>query len=96
MTYYNDDYSDNQPDDDGGPAFPRPASVDGHHEDCLEAQEGMSRRDWLAGLAMQAILSNPEVDKILKEVVKEGDDVKEMISKHSYKMADTMVKEGNR
>jgi hypothetical protein len=36
---------------DGGPAFPRP------HEGC-NAQDGMSLRDWFAGMAIQSCINN--------------------------------------
>ena len=44
---------------DGGPAFPRPKLGD----DCGRAfgqQDGMSLRDWFAGLAIQSILTSEE------------------------------------
>ena len=42
--------------DDGGPAFPRPASDFPNY-----AQVGMSLRDWFAGQALLGILSAPVV-----------------------------------
>lgn len=39
----------------GGPAFPRPVS-DGEHGQS-PSQEGMSLRDWFAGLAMQRLIT---------------------------------------
>jgi len=49
---------------DGGPAFPMQA-----HEDrtrptvlrCYSTQEGMSLRDWFAGMALQGLLANYEI-----------------------------------
>jgi len=40
---------------DGGPAFPRPAS---QHS---EPQEGMTIRDWLAGQALAGMLACPSI-----------------------------------
>ena len=48
---------------DGGPAFPRAASEytkngtlpDGN--DAIDAQSGMSLRDWFAGMALQGMLA---------------------------------------
>jgi len=48
------------------------------HEDTL----GISRRDWLAGLAMQG------TSQILHDV--------ESITKRAYKMADAMIAEGEK
>lgn len=39
----------------GGPAFPRPNSVDGLAKD--EAQTGMNVRDWFAGQALVGFIS---------------------------------------
>lgn len=46
---------------DGGPAFPRPASTDEHTEPCNHYldQQGMSLRDWFAGQALAGIKPEP-------------------------------------
>lgn len=48
----------------GGPAFPRPVSRKNPIDPSTEqpAQEGMTLRDWFAGMAMQGICANPEND----------------------------------
>lgn len=51
--------------DDGGPAFPRPASedtvngtlADGNH--AVDSQVGMTLLDWFAGMSLQGIRSRP-------------------------------------
>jgi len=97
-----EDYREIIKKDDGGPAFPctEPCSYEdgpgGDRYNIAPIHLGMSRRDWLAGLAMQGMISNPEIDTILKEIYKEGDDVKAILSGHSYKIADAMIKEGNK
>ena len=40
---------------DGGPAFPRSGS------DYVNAQEGMSLRDWFAGQALAGLMANPKM-----------------------------------
>jgi hypothetical protein len=55
--------------DDGGPAFPRTGHrirPDGKsYYETIEAQIGMSLRDWFAGMAMQGMIAsgNPTYDK---------------------------------
>jgi hypothetical protein len=72
--------------DDGGQVYAC-ANQDGH-------QPGITRRDWLAGLAMQGILSNNDAVETL--VYENGTLMDSMgkISRASYLMADTMIKEG--
>lgn len=46
---------------DGGPAFPRPASkginyLTGEEEAIVDPQQGMSLRDWFAGMALQCLV----------------------------------------
>lgn len=61
-------------------AFPMPASENsqgGHHE-----QNGMSLRDWFAGMALQGIVANPEASGSIEE-----------IAHYSYRYADAMLAE---
>ena len=39
----------------GGPAFPRSRSVE--RDDVWDEEEGMSLRDWFAGMALQGLIS---------------------------------------
>ena len=66
---------------DGGPAFPHTGETNGI---TTTEQDGMSRRDWLAGLAMQGLLSSGD---------RRG--TWAILSAMSYKVADTMIAEGN-
>ena len=61
--------------DDGGPAFPR---VEGEH---FFGADGMSLRDWFAGLAMQGILASGD------------DNDSKVIAIGSYGVADAMLDE---
>ena len=58
--------------DDGGPASP--AHID--------SNEGMSLRDWFAGMALSGYLANPDPEMDL---------VIEILAKHSYAIADAML-----
>ena len=42
---------------DGGPAFPRPMSVDSDTATIVASQQGMSLRDWFAGQALAGLLA---------------------------------------
>jgi len=76
--------------DDGGFVYPR---ID---NDGYAISEGIARRDWLAGLAMQAIGQNWTL--ILnamtgKEVLRSR---QEMIATHAYEIADVMIAESKK
>lgn len=70
---------------DGGPAFPFPSGpeprVDSFHERC----EGMSLRDWFAGMALPACISMSGQDGSF-----EGD------AANAYHAADAMLAERNK
>ena len=72
--------------DDGGPVYP---SEQGHIPNGTWNQtyeSGISRRDWLAGLAMQGLLSNPErIESFVEEA-----------SCAAYRLADAMINESNK
>ncbi len=78
----------------GGPAFPNkqqsfmvPADMPKKYVDLLVPIEldnqGMTLRDWLAGMALQGYLSNPAFEPVGAE----------QNSKDAYDLADTMLKE---
>lgn len=73
-------------------AFPRPYSVDdyGDRPQSMDAQEGMSLRDYFAAFAMQAIISTPR-PFIIKETGKEIKEIYE-IAEQAYELADAMLK----
>lgn len=71
---------------DGGPAFARPyaeAKLLHGRDQYFFAQDGMSLRDWFAGMALQGMLSNQYVTKKSYEEVVTG----------SYAYADAMLEE---
>jgi len=63
-------------------------------------QEGITRRDWLAGLAMQAFLQGPSCENMLKKIgdhtymTKIFQELAERVSVKSYEVADAMIAEG--
>ena len=82
--------------DDGGSVYP---TIDG---ETWTHDEGITRRDWLAGLAMQAFLQGPSCEDMLKKI---GDhnymrkifqELTERVSVKSYEVADTMIAEGRK
>ena len=76
---------------DGGPAFPRPDSPN------ASAQYGMSRRDWLAGIAMQGFVSDPQNLIGIREAAEQaGLTAPAMMALTAYGMADAMIAEGDK
>jgi hypothetical protein len=51
------------PINDGGPAFPRPATKGSSGSIIRESQNGMTLRDWFAGQALAGILLNYTTQK---------------------------------
>jgi len=51
---------------DGGPAFPVPT------DPLNPGTNGMSLRDWFAGMAMQGMLSNDEMQEEMRKAVKDS------------------------
>lgn len=64
--------------DDGGPAFPVENDFN------KEYKEGMSLRDWFAGMALQTLLSNDDEGTI------------ESTARDAYRYAAAMLEERNR
>ena len=65
------------------PAFPRPYSHDDYREEVdYLAQDGMTLRDYFASKAMQAMMTDPNLDMGCNTV-----------ATLSYRMADAMMKE---
>jgi hypothetical protein len=71
----------NEPKPDGGPAFARSSQgMDGS----IDCQPGMSLRDYMAGRALQGVLSNPAYN-----IAVPFNDM----AKSAYGLADAMLKE---
>jgi len=68
--------------DTGGPAFPRPSSK--NDDIYVESQQGMSLRDWFAGMALQGLIACPTVRPSMKN---------EEYANISYGLADAMIAE---
>ena len=72
--------------DDGGQVYPIP--------DTLKCNlRGISRRDWLAGLAMQGMLSNSALLPALTDDIFKG---KEALTISAYTWADAMIADGTK
>ena len=81
---------------DGGPAFPRP--IGSTNAGISETgYPGMSRRDWLAGLAMQGFVSDPQNLIGIRDTAEQaGIEAPAMMALTSYKLADAMIAEGDK
>ena len=64
--------------DDGGPAFP---VVESHPDYGTRVHGGMSYRRWLAGMALQGIVSSPSFDEADRGV----------IARTAWKLADAVI-----
>lgn len=71
----------------GGPAFPQHLSTLVSHEWLeKEGQQGMTLRDWFAGMALQGMVAGSQ-----GLVITHGE-----FAKQSYRLADAMLKERNK
>ena len=73
---------------DGGPAFPQPIFLAGNDNtiNVPSTQNGMSLREWFAGMAMQGICARGPIEN-------ETDPSITGVTKHCYRLADAMLKE---
>jgi hypothetical protein len=80
---------------DGGPAFPESVTSCFDGQICTSTGYGvggMSRRQWLAGLAMQGFCSNPRVAEILNaRGTNAADEIMADVALFSYTLADAML-----
>jgi hypothetical protein len=67
--------------DDGGTAFPTADTIYPNGQ-MQFGSNGMSLRDWFAGMAMQGMLSNPELSGSV-----------ELLARESFTYADAMIAE---
>ena len=74
----------------GGAAFARPTSVH-----CYEytATDGMSPRDWFAGMAMQGMLAYGVATVYRERAAEEGIPFSRLLAEESYRHADAMLAE---
>ena len=70
------------PPTDGGPAFPRASGPEPRVDAFTEYHDGMSLRDWFAGMGLCGLSANPRYAKY-----PEGD-----IAHFAYDRADAMLK----
>ena len=72
--------------DTGGPAFPRPASIDEAFSARCKSQTGMTLRDYFAAKAMAALIIGPNMRDDHFD-----DETNEYISCRAYFIADAML-----
>jgi hypothetical protein len=74
--------------DTSGPAFP--VSEDAN----MNEQEGLTKREYFAGLAMQGVLSDADIlNKICKLANKEGIYQESAVGAYAVNLADALLKE---
>lgn len=76
--------------DDGGPAFPRPANPLPHC-DSEYSSEGMSLRDWMAGMAMSGWLASYGFESCHPAAVKDDGKAISDLARCCYLTADAML-----
>lgn len=81
---------------EGGPAFPvlayrQMASGDIGPEPCI--YEGMTLRDWFAGMALQGAWANPDLSRHMTENKMIPHDVRASIASSAYAQAEVMLLE---
>jgi len=93
---------------DGGLVYPGKRHERIEHSDEAKAQAqathswgdvnypGLTRRDWLAGLAMQAVISDHEAMKKLYEKYGGAEETAKYVAKFSYHQADAIIAESNK
>ena len=72
---------------DGGPAFPRTATVLSNTKDD-HMQEGMTRRQWLAGMALAGLLTD---SKLTDRIASKSMGIEKTLARFSYDIADAML-----
>ncbi len=82
----------------GGPAFPRPASIDPTSGDLFDGNrvvpehDGMTLRDYFAGLAMQGLLAGMFDNEVRDNFLDMGNaDTRQWLAARSYAVADAML-----
>lgn len=80
---------DKKPIDDGGPAYP--GSLCANCNDPVEGEyvEGMTLRDWFAGMAMQGLCANKHT--FWDSITLQGSPLR--VAEQSFIIADAMIKE---
>ena len=82
---------------DGGPAFPIAEFYMPNGNLAQVGHPGMSRRDWLAGIAMQGFVSDPQnLIGIRESAEQAGITAPAMMALTAYGMADAMIAEGDK
>lgn len=86
--------------DTGGPAFPRTGQFDndvwkseGGDGIVIDSQNGMTLRDWFAGMALQGMCANPDISKVMADRQMQPSEVRESFALCAYAQADAMILE---
>lgn len=80
--------------DDGGPVHPSPGLIDTTDERS-EDRDGMSLRDWFAGMALQGAIAVGCFEKMCEKGMY-LDDAERQMSTDCYRLADVLIAEKRR
>ncbi len=72
------------------PAFPFPAPIQAGVPIAFDEVQGLTKREWFAGMAMQGILANPQIIEGMGDAERKFEDG----ARFSFRWADAMLKEG--
>lgn len=76
------------------PAFPIPELRNPHTGDVIQqGWEGMSLRDWFAGMALQGMCANPDITSAMSEKGMKPFEIRESFASSAYAQADEMMEE---
>lgn len=84
---------------DGGPAFPRPYGTDEHSSPCNanQDQQGMSLRQWYAGMVLPGIVHAGMTDiDAAKAVLKTGLGVEDSFAIAAFAISDALIAQGDK
>ena len=80
---------------DGGYVYPMRMTIEELHR-AHHWSKGITRRDWLAGMAMQGMLSRENILTELDVNVNRRKTLKQVVAEWAYEYADSLIAEGRK
>lgn len=79
---------------DGGPAFPRATTIGANGQPWNDEQPGMSLRAWMAGMAMQGLMSDSTTVMVIGEMNEQDPErTGQHIARRACELADFLIAE---